>query len=348
MATTIKKYQINQKQSDSDMLVLHPETDASVTLYDNAASQLEATDVKGALDEIADKLKGVEDGVVTGVKGNNETAYRKGDVNLTPAQIGAEPGGAVNTHNTSSTAHSDIRTAISNAQSKADSAYTLAEGRAKAVSFETAAAMTTALKAAAKTEYKVGDNLFIKEMNVPDYWVSAVLDSNAGTYGYFEISPLESQKVDLSEYQKKTDTGLQTSDKTVVGAINEVKGQAASAQSTATAAQTAANTNAAEITKIKDGTTKVPKAAASDKLSTPRAIGLTGDVTGSGNFDGSANMNISAALSNTGVAAGTYSVVTVDTKGRAKAGGQIVEVGAAGQDAPSAALAVGGLFFKEV
>ena len=80
-------------------------------------------------------------------------------MNLTPAQIGAEPGGAVNTHNTSSTAHSDIRTAISNAQSKADSAYTLAEGRAKAVSFETAAAMTTALKAAAKTEYKVGDNL---------------------------------------------------------------------------------------------------------------------------------------------------------------------------------------------
>lgn len=71
-------------------------------------------------------------------------------------------------------------------------------------------------------------------------------------------------------------------------------------------------------------------------------------MTGSGNFDGSANMNISAALSNTGVAAGTYSVVTVDTKGRAKAGGQIVEVGAAGQDAPSAALAVGGLFFKEV
>ena len=71
------------------------------------------------------------------------------------------------------------------------------------------------------------------------------------------------------------------------------------------------------------------------------------DVTGSANFDGSANVSISAALKNVGTP-GTYSVVTTDAKGRVTAGGQIVEVGSAGQTTPSANLAVGGLFFKEV
>jgi hypothetical protein len=50
----------------------------------------------------------------------------------------------------------------------------------------------------------------------------------------------------------------------------------------------------------------------------------------------------------TGIAAGTYSVLTVGTDGRATAGAQIVEVGAAEQTEPSATLAVGGIFFQEV
>lgn len=50
----------------------------------------------------------------------------------------------------------------------------------------------------------------------------------------------------------------------------------------------------------------------------------------------------------TGIDAGTYSVLTVGTDGRATAGAQIVEVGAAEQETPSATLAVGGIFFQEV
>ena len=83
------------------------------------------------------------------------------------------------------------------------------------------------------------------------------------------------------------------------------------------------------------------------KLSTPRAISLTGDVTGSANFDGSAPASIAAVLANVGTK-GTYSVVTTDAKGRVTAGGQILEVGATGQPNPSATLAVGGIFFKEI
>lgn len=93
--------------------------------------------------------------------------------------------------------------------------------------------------------------------------------------------------------------------------------------------------------------TSAGSATTATKLAAARAISLTGDVTGSANFDGSAPASIAAVLANVGTK-GTYSVVTTDTKGRVTAGGQILEVGTTGQPNPSAALAVGGIFFKEI
>ena len=60
------------------------------------------------------------------------------------------------------------------------------------------------------------------------------------------------------------------------------------------------------------------EAASARKLKTARAITLTGDATGQGQFDGSAPLSIALALSKTGVAGGTYTKVTVDDKGRVK------------------------------
>jgi len=56
-------------------------------------------------------------------------------------------------------------------------------------------------------------------------------------------------------------------------------------------------------------------AATSTKLATARAITLTGDVTGTANFDGSASAGIAATLANSGVSAGTYRSLTVNEKG---------------------------------
>lgn len=53
-----------------------------------------------------------------------------------------------------------------------------------------------------------------------------------------------------------------------------------------------------------------------DKLATARLISISGDGTGSANFDGSQNTVITLTLANTGVAQGTYTKVTVDSKGR--------------------------------
>lgn len=55
-------------------------------------------------------------------------------------------------------------------------------------------------------------------------------------------------------------------------------------------------------------------------LTTTRSIALSGDATWSVNFNGSANATAALTLATTGVAAGTYNSVTVDTKGRVTAG----------------------------
>lgn len=54
-------------------------------------------------------------------------------------------------------------------------------------------------------------------------------------------------------------------------------------------------------------------------LTTTRSIALSGDATWSVNFDGSANATAALTLATTGVAAGTYNSVTVDTTGRVTA-----------------------------
>jgi hypothetical protein len=59
-------------------------------------------------------------------------------------------------------------------------------------------------------------------------------------------------------------------------------------------------------------------------LATGRTIALTGDVTGtSGTFNGSANLSFATTLANSGVAAGTYTKVTVDAKGRVTTGASL-------------------------
>lgn len=83
---TKKKYKLQQRLSATEFLTLHPESDATVIEYDNSTSGLTASNVQEAIDQIMASGTGV-----TGVKGNAESTYRTGQVNLTPANIGAQP-----------------------------------------------------------------------------------------------------------------------------------------------------------------------------------------------------------------------------------------------------------------
>lgn len=82
------------------------------------------------------------------------------------------------------------------------------------------------------TKYKIGDELYIKSADKPDYWVAEVKDEkghdvggvfeDGATVGYWVLYKL-GEKTDLTLYQTKTDTGLNTTAKRVVSAVNEVK-----------------------------------------------------------------------------------------------------------------------------
>ena len=61
-------------------------------------------------------------------------------------------------------------------------------------------------------------------------------------------------------------------------------------------------------------------AVSADRLTTARSIAVTGDAGWSVNFDGSANVTAPLTLTATGVTAGTYPKVTVDSKGRVSGG----------------------------
>ena len=114
------------------------------------------------------------------------------------------------------------KTALSEVETTANTAKSIAEGRARAVSFESYSAMVTALNAAANTDYKVGDNIFIQAKEVPDLWVYSVesttssysyttddalisaLEAGAVQVGYYKIAAMETGKVDLAGYVPTT------------------------------------------------------------------------------------------------------------------------------------------------
>lgn len=374
-----KDYQIQQKL-DNEMLTLHPETKAKNVLYNDNKS-LGANDVQSAIDALGEKVKNIEieGGTVTGVKGEAETEYRVGAVNITKENIGLgnvnnvaitqEQVTQIGTNKTDisnlATRVTTNETNISTAQSTADEAKLIAEGRAKAVSFDTYALMESALKSANANDYKVGDNLFIKETNVPDYWISKVNTNNSGTYGYYEISILETQKVDLSGYQEKNLTTKVTVNGVEVSTVESAIQKLGSETNFLVEGH---ENHSAIFNDIFNGNRQVRD---SDKLdnqdgtfyldynnftNTPT---LEIEASGSGNFVKDITNNghkitktlvniTNDDLPNSGVTAGAYSVVSVNTKGIVTGGGQLVEVGTTGQETPSSSLAVGGLFFREI
>lgn len=118
------------------------------------------------------------------------------------------------------TEHQDI----SNLATKSELATVkdIAEGAHRASVFSTVADVCSSLDAASKNDYNVGDNIYIKKIEVADLWVSEV-HSTSITYeyesdfdfyniidlngsirvGYFSLSKLETEKVYLNEYATK-------------------------------------------------------------------------------------------------------------------------------------------------
>lgn len=82
---------IKQAGSNKGTFTLNQSGDTTIELTDNDTTYSNATTSTAGLMSPDDKtvLNNLKTGVVTGVKGNSETTYRTGNVNLTPEDIGA-------------------------------------------------------------------------------------------------------------------------------------------------------------------------------------------------------------------------------------------------------------------
>lgn len=98
-------------------------------------------------------------------------------------------------------------TGASDAGDKATEALAIAKGKNQAHVFATTEAMQTALADEDnKGAWQVGDNLYIEDLNVPDWWIAEVLEEVDPDTGYFyRIAQLETQKVDLTEINDAID-----------------------------------------------------------------------------------------------------------------------------------------------
>ena len=378
--------QITQYQSNGSLLILHPETIAEIVNYtDNKV--IGATNVQTALDILAQAKKDTESSIST-INTNVTTAQNRADSAYSlagEAKSIAEGASRAFVYNTYTDMVNDLRSA-SNTKFKIGDNLLIVQTNVpdywvSSLGNKTTTIITHEVTGSTgsqqfnpgttdETAYYSGTisttintnyiKVVVKEVSPStasasiysyDHSTGAITiklksllkntsvkvtlnctsEVNTADYGYYNISVLETQKVDLTDYQTKTlDTSV------------TINGE------TKTTVNDSLTAIANYISGLKSGTNVVEKANKANQLVTARTISLSGDATGSISFDGSSNKTLSVTLANSGVTAGTYSVVTVDAKGRATSGGQIIEVGGASQTTPSASLAVGGIFFKVI
>lgn len=378
--------QITQYQSNGSLLILHPETIAEIVNYtDNKV--IGATNVQAALDILAQAKKDTESSIST-INTNVSNAQSRADSAYSlagEAKSIAEGASRAFVYNTYTDMVDDLVNASNTKFKVGDNLLIIQTNvpdywissigdKAATISTETVSGTTgnkgQDLSGTGENIYYEGTISTTISSNYSSVVVKSVLplsasatissynsstgaiklkiksatqnanvqvtlqcttEANVAEYGYYNIAILETQKVDLTDYQTKTlDTSV------------TINGE------TKTTVNDSLTAIANYISGLKSGTNVVEKANKANQLVTARTISLSGDATGSISFDGSSNKTLSVTLANSGVTAGTYSVVTVDAKGRATSGGQIIEVGGASQTTPSASLAVGGIFFKVI
>ena len=419
MANEIKKYKITQLQEDDTLLELHPESDADIINVKKGSDAYpgNATNVQKALEEMYGMA--IESGV-TGVKGNAESTYRKGNVNLTPANIGAQPaftdGSAaiasesngvvtiksgvtqsagkianssgsditlgtaakkgVATSISSSSTHNELATA----KAVNDAIIALPSPMVFKGSLGTGGTITELPTASASNEgytYKVitAGTYAGQSAGVGDLFICGKPDGSS-SYSWILIPAGDEPEGTVTSVGLSMPTGFSVANTPITssGTLAVTFASGYSLPTTAkqnawdakynkpsggipktdlaSAVQTSLGKADTAYQKPSGGISKTDLASAVQtslgKADTAvQKITATGDATGTATVSSGA-ATIGLTLKNSGVTAGTYSAVTVNAKGIVTAGAQMIEVGSAGQSSPSANLAVGGIFFKQI
>lgn len=192
------------------------ETDGSLVLKKNGETVGDSAVVKGWADLLAKAQKGIDDAAaakaaakaaqdtIDSYKTSNDKALADVKATADAAQTSAQVDTKISAHNTSSTAHDDIRQEIQGLSEKLSGRTTNYVYKNKE---------DTAYKAAiAKAgSFIVGDTIYFEDDNISDQWVVAV---NAAS-PFYTFKDIETEHPSFDGYVKGT--GL-TSDKLVLGA----------------------------------------------------------------------------------------------------------------------------------
>lgn len=155
-------------------------------------------------------------GTITSVKMNGSTVATSGEANLGTVITDVSEKQNI-TDSSLETSNKTVPGAINEVNS-------IAKGANQALSFASYAAMVTEFNSLDDDVYNVGQNIYIQTLEVPDLWISSV-ESTSTTYtyvddatfisaldtngyvqvGYYKLSALETQKVDLTNYVTNTD-----------------------------------------------------------------------------------------------------------------------------------------------
>lgn len=323
VTSTAKKAKYTKKTGATAYQVYHLETDTNQVLIDEPLATGESfgggTIDKGtSLHEVLEEIINVAD---TGGQASEGLTTHKQDYN-NPHKVTADQVGLGNVKNvgldgspvsgstnyvTSGGVYNSVdavKKIANSAQSKADAAYDLANGRSKAIVFGSVSQLISGT--GVPTNYNVGDSVFITAAGVSDFW----------------IAKIATQKV--TGWENSTESEIE-----IAKDGEKIYATWGSKYITLVAVET--KTDLAPYIKAND--------VEAIYVKKDDAVGITGDVTGFGSF----NSGIGVSLSESGVKAGTYSAITVDSKGRATAGYQMVIFATSANDPNLSNLAVGGI-----
>lgn len=391
MAETTNKYKIQQKLQNGDLLTLHPETDASVVKIDYSRLEKPYDNVQTAIEDFDDMIKAnteaisrLPSSVVSGVKGDAETEYRTGQVNITKVNIGLG-----NVNNTA-----DIDKPVSIAQQAQFTAQgariTELENKVNGISgaMSYLGKSTTAITDGGTQAPTVKGTVIpisdLKEGNVVLYdqqefvWNGSTweifgdegsyvlkntkingkaLTGDVEIYAY-EIKMTEDEGADtvgeiLSYGQTAIDNILNGN--VAVGKATEADyatnaGSAITANTALTADQATTATTASKWTDATNLQVLMRSGVNASEIMIQENSGIVG-IDGSETTTKHITIELGASglpMSTENPNFATYSAVTFNAQGIAVAGQQAIEVGATNQTTPSTNLAIGGLFFKEI
>ena len=315
MADIIKKYRIKEKLNSNDTLILHPETESSVVIHNGETLSRKLT-------EIDNEITNINTNIVTGVKGDSETSYRKGNVNITKANIGLG-----NLTNDAQVKRSEMGVA---------SGVATLDTSGKVPSSQLPSYVDDVLEYDTKSNFptvgETGKIYVDKTTNITYRW---------GGSSYVEISPSlalgeTSSTAYAGDKGKQNATNIATNATKIDNIIN-------------------GTTVVGKATADENGDNIVSTYAKKDDI--PAIPNLSLNTSGSGSFITGLQVNghtitetkgniTNSDLPNSGITAGTYSAIQVNDKGIATSGAQIIEIGTTANGRPTSNLAIGGLYFQ--